>query len=212
MSQQGPGGYGGGGPYGPPGGYGGQPPGGGYPPGGGGYPPGGGPPGGGAPPGGYGPPGYPPPGGPPPGYGPPQPGYGGYPGAPPAGPGGPPPKKGKTLLWVGLGCGGLLLLSIGGGIAGYQFMRSQVSAVESAVAAASAAVAGETTGGAPVTLTPSCGKAVACCKATMAKTAGPNAAAAEQACNGVGLLSDDICAKQYEAYKRAATVVGVTCP
>jgi len=46
----------------------------------------------------------------------------------------------------------------------------------------------------------------------MAKTAGANAAAAEQACNGVGLLSEDICTKQYEAYKRAATVVGVTCP
>jgi hypothetical protein len=90
-------------------------------------------------------------------------------------------------------------------------MRSQVSAVESAVAAASAAV-GDSPGATPSTLTPSCGKAVACCKATMAKTAGPNAAAAEQACNGVGLLAEDICVKQYEAYKRAATVVGVTCP
>ncbi len=208
MSQQGPGGYGGGGPHGPPGGYGGQPPGAGYPPGGGGYPPGGG-----APPGGYGPPGYPPPGAAPPGY-PAQPGYGAYPGGPPAGPPGAPQKKNKTLLWVGLGCGGLLLLSLAGGIAGYLYMRSQVSAVESAVAAASAAVAGQASG-APAstsTLTPACGQAVTCCKATMAKTAGPNAVAAERACDGIGLLSDDICVKQYEAYKRAATVVGVTCP
>ena len=97
------------------------------------------------------------------------------------------------------------------GIAGYLYMRSQVSAVESAVAAASAAAAGDPLA-APSTLTPSCAKAVACCKVTMAKTAGANAAAAEQACNGVGVLADDICAKQYEAYKRAATVVGVNCP
>jgi len=115
------------------------------------------------------------------------------------------------MLWVGLGCGGLLLLSLGGGVAAYLYMRSQVSAVESAVAAASAAVAGEspTT---PSNLTPNCAKAVACCKATMAKTAGPNAAAAEQACNGIGLLADDVCVRQYEGQKRAATVVGASCP
>jgi hypothetical protein len=114
------------------------------------------------------------------------------------------------LLWLGLGCGGLLLLSVGGGIAGYLYMRSQVSAIESAVAAASAAVsAGSPT--AP-TLTPSCIKAVACCKITIAKTASANAAAGEQACNGIGFLSDDVCARQYEGQKRAAAVVGAICP
>jgi len=114
------------------------------------------------------------------------------------------------MLWVGIGCGGLLLLSIGGGIAAYFYMRSQVSAVESAVAAASAAAAGESP--APSNLTPNCVKAIACCKATMAKTAGANAAAAEQACNGIGILADDVCLKQYEGQKRAATVVGASCP
>jgi hypothetical protein len=104
------------------------------------------------------------------------------------------------------------LLGIAGGLAGYLYMRSQVSAVEAAVAAASAAVAGNSPGAAPSTLTPSCVKAVACCKSTMAKSAGANAAAAEQVCNGLGLLSDDICGKQYEEYKRAATVVGAICP
>lgn len=84
----------------PPGGPPGIPPGGGYPPpgGGGGYPP---PPGGG---GGWG---TPPPGGgwggPPsgPGYGPPAP---------------PPPQKSKTGMYVGIGCGCLVLLGciIGG--------------------------------------------------------------------------------------------------
>jgi Flp pilus assembly protein TadG len=117
------------------------------------------------------------------------------------------------LLWVGLGCGGLLLLGVGGGIAGYLYMRSQVSGAESAIAAAASAVAaGDSSATAPSTLTPSCAKAVACCKATMAKTAGANAAAGEQACNGIGLLSEDVCEKQYEGQKRAATVVGAICP
>lgn len=115
------------------------------------------------------------------------------------------------MLWLGLGCGGLLLLSLGGGIAAYFYMQSQVSAVESAVAAASAAAAGETPA-APSNLSPTCAKAIACCKATMAKTAGSNAATAEQACNGIGLLADDVCVKQYEGQKRAATVVGASCP
>src|SRR6478736_1127014 len=223
MSQQGPGGYGGGGYGGPPGGGGyppGGPPGGGYPPGGppgGGYPPGGG----GAPPGGYGPPGYPPPGGAPPGYGQPQQGYGGYPpggppGAPPGGPAGP-SKKSKALMWVGLGCGGLLLLSLAGGIASYFYVRSQASAIESAIAAASAGATGTGASpgavpGTPATLTPTCAKAVACCKANAAKAAGVNAAAVEQACSGIGLFTEDVCAKQYEGYKRAATVLGASCP
>jgi hypothetical protein len=113
-----------------------------------------------------------------------------------------------------MGCGGLLLLGIGGGVASYLYMKNQVDAVTSAVeaAAASAAASGAVPGAAPVAASPSCVKAIACCKATMAKTAGPNAAAAEQACNGVALLSEDICAKQYDAYKRAATVVSAICP
>jgi len=103
-------------------------------------------------------------------------------------------------------------------VAGYVYMRSEVNSYsESALAAASAAETGAVPGVAapgatPIALTPSCAKAVACCKATMAKTAGANAAAGEQACNGIGLLSDDVCAKQYEGQKRAATVVGALCP
>lgn len=120
-------------------------------------------------------------------------------------------------MWLGLGCGGLLLLGLAGGIASYFYMRSQVSEIESAVAAASAAAAGDgaspgASPAVPSTLSPTCAKAVACCKATMAKTAAVSAAAAEQACNGIGLLSDDVCVKQYEGQKRAATVVGASCP
>lgn len=114
-----PGGYGGpppdGGFGGGPGGFGGAPPGGGFggPPGGpGGY--------GGPPPGGFGgPPGGPMGGpfGPPPGGGP----FGGGPFAPPP----QPPKSGSSLpLILGIGCGGLALLSIIGAIVGFMFVRT----------------------------------------------------------------------------------------
>ncbi|MDC3958000.1 FxLYD domain-containing protein [Polyangium jinanense] len=157
-----PGGFGGGPPGGygpppgaPPGGYGGPP--GGGPPGGGGYggppgaPPGGGgfggPPGG--PPGGGGfggPPGGPPGGGygPPPGggYGPPPGGnFGGPPmGGPPMG--GPPmgapiipqQKKGPNMgLIIGLGCGGLLLVTIIGVVGFFWYAAKKTSEAIAAI-------------------------------------------------------------------------------
>ncbi len=216
MSQQGPGGYGGGGPYGPPGGggYGGPPP------GGGGYPPPGG-----APPGGYGPPaGSPPgyggpPGGAPPGYGPPQPGYGGYPGSPPGGPPVPPAKKSKALLFVGLGCGGLILLSIAGSVAFYFYMKSKVSDAETAIAnlAASGAAVGAPTPGttdtatAPI-LSAACAKAAACCTAIATKTSPASAALAAQGCaRTYASFADAMCAQQHANLKRAAATMGATC-
>jgi len=210
MSQQGPGGYGGGGPYGPPGGggYGGPPPGGGYPP------PGGAPPGGYGPPGG--PPGYggPPQGGPPPGYGPPQQGYGGYPGAPPGGPGGPlapPPKKSKALLFVGLGCGALILLGIAGSVASYFYMKSKVSDAEQAIANYGTGGAGVLAAPAAGSVSATCAKAIACCKAITEKSAGTNTALVDQACNGIGLLADTQCLQQYNALKTSAAAVHATC-
>ena len=206
MSQQGPGGYGGGGPYGPPGGggYGGPPPGGGY---GGPPPPGGyGPPG--APPGGYGgPPGYGPPGGygpsgAPPNYGQPQ--YGAAP------PGGPPSPNKSPLIWAGVGCAVLILLGAVGGVFALIAARKKANDVEQQIELAVALGASAFNGQAPPT--PACANAIACCKLTIAKTAGANAAAVEQACTGLGLLSDAACAQQYEGQKRAATALGLTCP
>ncbi|MET0793817.1 MAG: hypothetical protein ABW061_20025, partial [Polyangiaceae bacterium] len=173
-----------------PGGYG--PPG--APPGPGGYGPPGAPPG----PGGYGPPGAPP------GYGPAQPGYGGYP------PGGPPAKKSKALLWVGIGCGGLLVLGIAGGIASYFYVKSQVSDAESAIAAAASAGALGTPA-APGTISATCAKAVACCKVVMTKN-NANNAIATSVCNAIGLQSEAVCVTTYDAYKRNAAVSGATCP
>lgn len=202
MSQQGPGGYGGGGPYGPPGGggYGGPPPGGGYPPPGG------------APPGGYGPPGAPPPGygppaGAPPGYGPPQP-YGGYPGA---APGAPPPKKSKALLFVGLGCGGLILLGAAGAIASYFYVKGKVDDAEGALSKLASGGAGSLAAPAPGSVSATCAKTIACCKAITEKSAGQNSALADQACNGIGLLSDAQCLQQYNALKTSAAAVHATC-
>ena len=116
------------------------------------------------------------------------------------------------MLWVGIGCGGLLVLGVAAGIASYFYMKSQVSAAETAIAAAASASPLGTALPAPTSMSPACAKAVACCQAVMNKTGGANAAAGAQACNGIGLLSEELCQKQYEGQKRAATVVGATCP
>ncbi len=213
MSQQGPGGYGGGGPFGPPGGggYGGPPPGGGVPPGGypppppGGYGPSGGqPPGGGygGPPG-YGGPGYPP-GGAPPGYGPAQ--YG----APP--PAGPPPSKTKPLIWLGVGCALLLLLGGIGGVVAFLAMRQKTNDVEKQIELAASGVAL----GASAIVAPSapatgvCAKTVACCQVIASKS-GSNADLAVRACAAYGSLSDAVCLQQYPTLKRTAAAMGGSC-
>jgi hypothetical protein len=116
------------------------------------------------------------------------------------------------LLWVGIGCGGLLVLGTAGGIASYLYVKSQVSAAETAIAAAASAGALGTALPTPATMSPTCAKAVACCQATMAKTAAANPALGTQACNGIGLLSEAACATQYESLKRTATALGATCP
>ena len=184
MSEQGPGGYGGGG-------YGGGPP-----PGGGGQggwgPPPGSPPGAppGAPPGGYG---GPPPGGggygqPPGGYGQPpggppgwpqQPGYGppGQPGPPPVAPA----SKGNPLVWVGLGCGALLLLGGAGASWVYFSIVRPAQEAERAIKAAGGLGASVTVGdGGVVVKLPGIGE-------VSAPTAPPPANAAPAAPDGPGV-------------------------
>ncbi len=205
MSQQGPGGYGGGGPLGPPGGggYGGVPPGG-YPPPGGYGPPGNPPPGGyGGPPGSGGP-GYPP-GGSPPGYGPPQYGAG-----PPGG--SPPPSKKNPLIWVGVGCGVLFVLGGIGGVVAFFAVRQKSNDVQKQIELAASGVAlGASAIAAPsVPATGVCAKTVACCQ-TIASKSGSNAPLAVQACAAYGSLSDAVCAQQYPALKRTAAAMGGSC-
>jgi hypothetical protein len=209
MSQQGPGGYGG------------FPPGGGPPGGHGGYPPGPG-----QPPGGYGPPGAPPgPGGPggwgqPPGYGAPPP-YG----APPA-PAAPPPKKGTSpVLWIGLGCGVLLLF---GGAGAAWFLYSATRGITAALEGAgltdggiSISVPPAGAGGGAGTLVvpgpgdlatggPVCDQAAKCCRSMVAKSGGNPAA--ETACDNLKTMPRIGCTQAFETYKRSAPLVGATCP
>jgi hypothetical protein len=237
MSEQGPGGYGGGP---PPGGWGpppGSPPG--APPGGYGVPPAGGygqPPGGyGQPPGGYGQPPGAPQGFPQHGVAPTQPGIAPAPG-----------KKTNPIVWLGLGCGALLLVG-GAGAAWFYFsVFRPAQEIEHAVAAASGLgatvsigssglvvkipglgeVAAPTTpspGGAAPSPTsaptastgiakggPNCDAAAACCKA-MASKAGAQAQTIAS-CDALKSSPDFACAQALATYKKMAPLVGVTCP
>jgi len=149
--------------------------------------------------GGYGPPpgGYPPG---PPGYGPPGAQPGGYApqpqGIPPGGYGAPPPKKSNTLLYVGLGCLALLVLgSVAAGVGWYLFSRSS---------AGRAIAAGSSAGGAE------CVKAIACCKAVVAKSSGDATALA--GCENLVNVPAAACAQALDTYKKSAALLGVSCP
>ena len=191
MSHQGPGGYGG-----PPG----RPPGGGY----GGYG-GGAPPGGPGQPGGYGPPaapGYPPQHYP---QQPPQPGYGA-----PA-----PKKKSNAPLFIGLGCGLLLLLGAGGATAFYFMTRDTISDVVAAASAIGAAagsapivVPGVPVAPAPAGGSGTCERARVCCEKILAKSGNKNGALN---CDGLRQLPDSSCTQMLTAYTSMAAALGDSC-
>lgn len=115
-------------------------------------------------------------------------------------------------MWVGIGCGGLFLLSaIGGGLAWYFTMR----AAQEAIAAASAfAPPGSPPAGTPSDASGSsaggtCAKAVACCVKIIQKT---NAGAqAEAACQGLKQLKDTDCQTPLNGYQQSAKLLGTTC-
>jgi hypothetical protein len=188
MSQQNPG---------QPGGYGGPPPGYGGP---------------------YGaPPGHPA-GGPPPAGMPSQGGPGGYPGAPT--PGNLPEKsgkKGQVWLALGLGCGFLLLLAIGGTVAGLFWLRNRSNAfteeIRQQMASASAfpggsalppsAVGGEPQG--------DCRIAYNCCRVIATKSTGNEAAV--QACEVFKMpgYPQASCSSALSGYREVAKAIGVAC-
>jgi hypothetical protein len=195
MSHQGPGGYGGGPPAGGPpgGGYGGY----------GGY-------GGGAPPGGPGQP-------PSPGYPPAQ-----YPQQPPTQPGyaPPPKKKSNTALFVGIGCGVLLLLGAGAAFAIYLWTKDTINDAVTAASAFGAAV-----GSAPIVIpgvpaapgatTPApaggagtCERARICCEKILARSGNQNSALN---CNALKTLPDSSCTQMLTAYTSMAAALGDSC-
>jgi hypothetical protein len=115
-------------------------------------------------------------------------------------------------MWVGLGCGGLFLLSaIGGGVAVYMAKR----ATENAIAAASSSLAPLTppVGGDPAAAAAgaagTCAKAVACCIKIIQKT-NPGAQN-EAACSGLKQLPEANCALPLTTYQKSAQLLGVKC-
>jgi hypothetical protein len=108
----------------------------------------------------------------------------------------------------------LILLGAIGGIVSFLAARKAANNVETQIELAASGVAAGASalnnGATPPTA--ACASAIACCKLTVAKTAGANAPAIEQACSGLGMLSDAQCLQQYEGQKRAATALGFSCP
>jgi hypothetical protein len=116
------------------------------------------------------------------------------------------------LLWVLLALAVVALLGIASTVAIYLYARDRAKTAEeqiSAVASGVAAGVSTVNGGAPASA--ACANAIACCK-VVAGRSGQNAALIQQACGGFAALSDAVCIQQYDAQKRAATLLGLTCP
>jgi hypothetical protein len=126
-------------------------------------------------------------------------------------------------MWIGIGCGGLFLLSaIGGGIAMYMAKK----AADNALAAMSAAAAPLTPppgGGTPSDAAPAdgakdsagspvggaCAKAAECCRKIVQKS---NAGAqAEAGCLAMKQLTEATCQQPLQTYQQSAKLLGVNC-
>jgi len=101
------------------------------------------------------------------------------------------------------------VLGLAGSAVAYYYVKGQVDAAQTAIAAAASAAGATPTAGAGTPATAACAKAQACCEAIAAKSA--NAALAKQACAAYGKLSDSVCTQQYAALKQTATALGGSC-
>jgi len=124
-------------------------------------------------------------------------------------------------MWVGIGCGGLLVLSIiGGAVAVYLTKRAAESGL-AALSAAAAPLAPPATPGAPPPAADGardssgapangvCAKAVACCRKLIQKT---NAGAqAEAGCLAMKQLRESDCQQPLQAYQQSGKAFGVSC-
>lgn len=126
-------------------------------------------------------------------------------------------------MWVGLGCGGLFLLSlVGGGIAFYMAKKATDSAVAALSAAAATPLAPPGTppgtdakpadgatdsAGSPVG--GACAKAAECCRKIVQKS---NAGAqAEAGCLAMKQLTEATCVQPLQTYQQSAKLLGVNC-
>lgn len=127
------------------------------------------------------------------------------------------------MMWVGIGCGGLFLLSaVGGGLAWYFTMRAAQSAI-AAMSAAAAPLAPPATPGATPDAKPAdgatdsagspvggaCAKAAECCRKIVQKS---NAGAqAEAGCLAMKQLTEATCQQPLQTYQQSAKLLGVNC-
>jgi hypothetical protein len=127
-------------------------------------------------------------------------------------PGSPPPKKSNALLWVGVGCGGLLLLSaIGGGVAIYLTKRAAENAIAAANSSFGVPLSPPAPGALPTAASAggSCAKAVECCIKIIQKTS--PGAQNEASCQALKQLPDANCQLPLTTYQKSAQLLGLKC-
>jgi hypothetical protein len=117
------------------------------------------------------------------------------------------------MLFVGLGCGGLILLSlIGGGVAFYMAKKATDDAIAAVSAAASPGAAPAANGATDSSGGPAngnCAKAAECCRKIILKS---NAGAqAEAGCLAMKQLTEATCEQPLQTYRQSAKLLGVSC-
>jgi len=117
------------------------------------------------------------------------------------------------LLFVGLGCGGLFLLSsIGAGVAFYMAKKATddaFAAVSAAAAQGSPPSADGATDSSGAPANGSCAKAADCCRKIIVKS---NAGAqAEAGCLAMKQLTEATCEQPLQTYRQSAKLLGVSC-
>ena len=122
-------------------------------------------------------------------------------------------------MWVGIGCGGLLFLSLAGaGVAFYMAKKATENAF-AAVSAAAAPLSPPASPGAPAAdgatdssgapLNGACAKATECCRKIVRKS---NAGAqAEAGCLAMKQLDEATCQQPLQTYRQSAKLLGVSC-
>jgi hypothetical protein len=119
-------------------------------------------------------------------------------------------------MWVGIGCGGLLLLSAIGGVVGFIMVKRKAEEQLAALSAAaqqgsppSDGTAGGATDSSGAPVSGACAKAAECCRKIIVKS---NAGAqAEAGCLAMKQLPEASCQQPLDTYKQSAKLLGVSC-
>ena len=132
------------------------------------------------------------------------------------------PDSNRMLLWVGIGCGGFMLLGLAAVVGGILWFQARANAVvqdlqklRGGASAASGAPVPPSDpsrgGGVPLELKGDCGVAYACCKAIAARSAGGEVAV--QACEVFKTAGypESTCTPTLSGYRKAAESFGVRC-